>query len=97
MNFEEDLRAALRREPAPPDFASRVLRETRRKNLWNRAFVLPLAAAVAAAAVIPVAWEYRQHQRAVEARDQLITALSITRTQVESTKAKIRNNMRHRQ
>jgi hypothetical protein len=97
MNFEEELRIALRREPPPPDFAARTLREAQRRNRWKRTFALPLAAAFAAAALIPAAYQYRQHQRAVEARDQLITALSITRTQVEYTKTRIRNNMRHRQ
>ena len=97
MNLENELHAALRREPPPADLAASVLRRTRRTPLWNRPTAWAIAAALAAAAVIPSAYQYRQHQRALEARDQLLTALSITRVQLEHTREKIIQNTRHRQ
>jgi len=97
MNLEDDLRAALRREPAPPDFAAKVMRRTRVVSIWHRPVTLAIAAAIAAVAILPPAYEYRQHQRALEAKDQLIAALSITQTQLQHTKQKLLQNTRHRQ
>jgi hypothetical protein len=102
MNLENELRAALRREPAPRDFAARLLSKTvlskTRMPLWRRPAMLALAAAVVLAALIPSAsFEYhqRQHQRALRAKDQLMTALSITKVQLRQAKEKIRQNTRH--
>ena len=95
MSFEDDLRKALRHEPAPSDFAAKVLARTSRTPTYRRAAVLALAAALAMAAIIPPAvHQYRQHRRAVEAGDQLITALSITKVQLQQMKEKIRRNTR---
>jgi hypothetical protein len=97
MNLEDDLRRALRREPAPPDFAARVLRKTRVLPFWRRPVTLAIAAALLLAALAPPAvYEYREHQRAVEAREQLILALSITKVQLQHVKEKIRQNTRHK-
>ena len=93
MNLEDDLRKALRREPAPADFAVRVLGKTRAVPFWRRPAALAIAAALILAALIP---PYRQHQRAVEARDQLMAALSITRVQLQQVQEKIRWNTRHK-
>jgi hypothetical protein len=95
VNIEDDLRKALRRESAPRDFAAKVLARTSRRTASRRAAVFALAAALAAAAIIPPAvHQYRQRQRALEAKDQLIAALSITRTQLQQAKEKIRRNTR---
>lgn len=102
MNLEDDLRRALEREPAPPDFAAKVLAkargiEPRILPLWKRPATLAIAAALALTAVIPSAvYEYRRRQRAIEARDQLVLALSITRAQLEQVRTKIQRNTRHK-
>jgi hypothetical protein len=97
MNLEDDLRAALRREPAPPDFAARVLSKTRVIPIWRRRLVWSIAAALAVAAVIPGIYEYRRYERAIAARDQLLLALSITRVQLQQTKEKIQQySTRHK-
>lgn len=97
MNFEDELRAALRREPAPPDFAAAVVRKVRVFPFWRRPSTLAMAATLAVAALIPPAVnEYRRQQRAVEARDQLIEALAITKVQLLQVGEKIRQNTRHK-
>jgi hypothetical protein len=96
MNFEDELRSALRREPAPADFAAAVLSKTQLSKtrilpFWRRPATLAMAAALAVAALIPPAVnEYRRQQRAVEARDQLIEALAITKVQLLQVGEKIR-------
>jgi hypothetical protein len=94
MNFEDQLRDALRREPAPAGFAAKVLGQTRTKSTWRRPAALALAASLTTAALIPAAIEYRQRQRAREAKDQLITALTITRTQLELLRERINHTPR---
>jgi hypothetical protein len=101
VNIEDELRAALRREPAPADFAARILSKTHvaktHLSKTSRApWTLAVAAALALAALIPPAvHEYRRERRAIAARDQLIEALSITRVQLQQAKEKIRRNTRH--
>jgi hypothetical protein len=105
VNLEDDLRAALRREPAPADFAARILAKTYPSKTCPAPFsvlsfrprpvTLAIAAALALAALIPPAvHKYRREQRAITARDQLIEALSITRVQLQQAKEKIRRNTR---
>ena len=92
MSFEDDLRRALEREPAPPDFAARILERARPR----RRFPLAIAAAVAVAVLIPSGiYQYRQRQKAIEARDQLIVALSITQLQLQHVQQQIQHNTRH--
>ena len=92
MSFEDDLRRALQREAAPPDFAARVLARTRPA----RRFPLAIAAAVAMAVLLPSGlFEYRQRQKAVEARRQLIVALSITQAQLQHVQQQIQHHTRH--
>jgi hypothetical protein len=91
MNFEDDLRRALRREAAPPDFAARVLARTRQP----RRFPLAIAAAVLIAVLIPPGiYRYHQHQKATEARDQLLAALSITSNSLQHVQQQIQHNTR---
>ena len=97
MNLEDDLRRALRREPAPADFAARVLRRTRVLPFWRRPVTLAIAAALALAALVPPAvYQYRRYERSIEARDQLLVALSITRSQLQRVKERVRQNTRHK-
>jgi negative regulator of sigma E activity len=101
VNLEDDLRAALRRESPPSDFAARVLAKTLRKTrvipFWRRPAAMAIAAAVALAAVIPSVYEYQRQRRGIEARDQLVLALSITKVQLQQAREKIRHNARHKQ
>jgi hypothetical protein len=105
MNLDDELRAALQREPAPADFAVRLLAKTalpktrtskaRILPFWRRPVTLAVAAALALAALVPSAvYEYRQQRRAAEARDQLIAALSITRVQLQHVRERIQQNTR---
>jgi len=107
MNLDDELRSALQREPAPADFAARLLAKTalakarsaspggRVLPFWRRPVTLALAAALALAALIPPAvYQYRQQRRAAEARDQLIAALSITRVQLQHVRERIQQNTR---
>lgn len=80
--FEEDLRQAFERRPAPPSL-KRKLRERRRAPrprshafMWQRlAACLTLAAVVGGAAV----WHQREERRKGEAaREQVLIALRIT-------------------
>jgi hypothetical protein len=102
VNLEDDLRGALRREPAPAEFAAGVLARTifqkpRVLPFWRRPVTLAMAAALTFAAVVPPAvYEYRRQRRALEARNQLILALSITRTQLQQVRDRIRQNTRHK-
>jgi hypothetical protein len=101
MNLDDELKAAFHREPAPADFAARVLAKTALKTrvlpFRRRPFGLAIAAAVALAALVPPAvYQYREQRRGIEARDQLMVALSITRVQLEQVKEKINQNTRHK-
>jgi hypothetical protein len=111
MNLDDELRAALQHEPAPADFAAKVLAKTtlarttlaktrgyqaRVPPFWRRPVTLAIAAALALAALLPPAvYRYREQQRALEARDQLIAALSITKVQLQRVRQKIQNT-RHK-
>ena len=107
MNFEDDLRAALQRQPAPSDFAVKVLAraliEEKAKvvtlPVWRRPAVWAIAAGIAITALLPPAvLEYRHQQelRAREARRELVFALNITRAQLRQTRDRVhRATARH--
>jgi hypothetical protein len=103
VNIEDGLRDALRREPAPVDFAAKVLARTvvspaRGLAWWRRPVTLALAAGLILGALIPTTiFEYRQREerRALAARNQLMAALSITRTRLQQAKARIQRQTRH--
>jgi hypothetical protein len=98
MNLEEQLRGALRREPAPVDFAARVMARVPVVIWWRRPMTLALAAGLAMAAVIPPAvseYHRRERERAMEAKAQLVTALAITQFQLRQVSEKIKRNTRH--
>ena len=106
-NFETEIRAALRREPAPPDFAAKVLARVgalapKQKvyvwPVWRRPATWALAAGLAVAAIIPPAvseYQRRKELRALEARRELLAALSITRAKLRQTRERIQRNTRH--
>ncbi len=102
--FDEELRSALRREDAPPNFAERVLARTAQQTapptLWDRilrATQLPAlrfaAAALLCVAVVGGSLEYRhreQEKRAGEAaKQQLMLALRITGAKLQYVQAKV--------
>jgi len=92
MNLEDQLREALRAEAPPAGFAARVME--RATPWWRRPGTLAMAAALGVLAIIPPAVsEYRQ-QRAKEAHEQLMTALSITRTQIRHVTEQIQETTR---
>ena len=96
--FENELRGALRREPAPADFARR-LKSRLPIPIWRRPVTLALAAGLLLAASVPPAaieYRHRQQERALEARRQLIVALRITSVQLNKAKEKVqRSTTRH--
>jgi len=97
VSMEDQLRSALRRESAPPDFAASVLAAARRTAIpfWRRPVTLALAAGLTLAALIPPAIsERRRRERAAEAEAQLLTALTIAETQLERVSATIQRNTR---
>lgn len=99
--FEEALRGALRRGPAPAGFAAKVLAKAEGESGRARAagrprtgrpFVaLALAAAVVAAIVPAVVTDYqrREAERGVKAKQELLTALAITRDQLQQARTKV--------
>ncbi len=103
MNLENGLKDALRREPAPVDFAAKVLARTvvspsRTLPWWKRPVTLALAAGLILGALIPTTiFEYhqREERRALAARNQLMAALAITRTRLQQAKARIQRQTRH--
>ena len=111
-NFEAEIRAALRREAAPPDFATNVLARAAALAPQQKVSVMPvlsssrsrrpaiwaLAAGLAVAAIIPPAvseYQRRKELRALEARRELLAALSITRAKLRQTRERIQRNTRH--
>lgn len=105
MNFEDDLRAALRREQPPGGFAAKVLAAAARQDsvaafpFWRRPAAWAVAAGFAAAAILPPAvleYRHREEQRALEAKHELLSALSITRAKLRQTRERVhRATARH--
>lgn len=102
MNLENQLRDALRREPPPDGFAARVLAKTEAAPIrvmpwWRRPATIALAAALILALMIPSEisdYRRRERQRGLQAKEQLINALAITRVQLQQAKARVRRNTR---
>jgi hypothetical protein len=96
-DFEQELRAALRREAAPADFAAKLERRLP-APIWRRPAVWAIAAAVLFAALLPPAvLEYRRERQAqaLEARRELIVALRITNVKLRQTKERVERATRH--
>ena len=99
MNIEDQLREALRREPASADFKRKLMqRLPARKTVpifwWKRRMSLALAAALALGAVVPGALMEQRHRRGAEAREKLLTALRVTNATLRHTKEMIQKNTR---
>jgi hypothetical protein len=81
-DFEQELRQAFARRPAPPGLKRRLMENRRRQQPRN--FAIPwqrLAAVVVLSAVLSgaAAWHKREEQRkGEEARQQVLIALRIT-------------------
>ena len=105
MNIEHDLQRALRRQPAPPDFADRVLARidppaasaaSRRSPVrqW-------LAAAAAAALVATGAAQYYAHQQTVaeaeRVNQEIRIALQITSEKLAHVQRKVEASLSERQ
>jgi hypothetical protein len=80
--FEEELRQAFKRRPAPPALKRKLMEKRSARFFRHRAvFWQRLAAAVALATVVAggFAWRDREERRKGEAaRQQVLTALRIT-------------------
>jgi hypothetical protein len=99
MNIEDQLREALKREPAPADFKRKVMQALPAKRnapgfWWKRRFSLVLATAAAAAAILPTVVVEQRHRRGIEAREQLLRALQVTNATLRRTKEMIHRNTR---
>jgi hypothetical protein len=105
MNFEDEIRAALRRQEPPAGFAERVLArtgaagETPRATPIRRSVRPPWirwAAAMAACAVLSAgAWGYRYYQ-GERAKAQVILALRITANKLNKAQQRVRMLNGHR-
>lgn len=106
MSFEDQLREALRQEPAPADFRAKLMARVQAESgaavvtapWWKRRLSLALAAALVAGAVIPAGVLERQRldrERGLAARNQLLTALAVTNSTLRHTREMIRRNTRH--
>jgi len=101
--LEDELRDALRREEPPADFAAKILAQTaggptlqvvpRRDRSWfQRPLGLAMAAALATMAIVPamiLEQHRREQERGLKAKQELLTALAITREQFQYAKAKV--------
>lgn len=95
--FENQLRGALRREPAPGDFARR-LKARLPIPIWRRPAAWAIAAALLLSAVVPpVVSEYNQRReaRASEAARQLDYALQLTSLKLRQTKERVQRATKH--
>ena len=82
--FEDDLRAALRREEPPADFAARVIARTRpapRRSAWVAAIAACLLAGLGS-------FEYQQYEGR-KAKRELLLALQITGSKLNIAQQKV--------
>lgn len=107
--LENALRASLRREAVAPDFAAKVLakagaplpavvmKAVKPRRWLQRPFALGLAAALAAVAIVPAVvldYERREQARGLKAKRDLLTALAITKDQLQQARDKVRRTTR---
>jgi len=93
IDFEGELRGALRREAAPADFAKKLrARVPVEMPVWRRPMVWAIAAVLLLAASIPPSvseYRRRQRERGMEARRELVIALRITSMKLHQAREKI--------
>ena len=101
--LEDELRGALRREEPPAGFAAKILAQTvggpalhlvpqRGRSWFQRPVGLAMVAALAAMAIVPavmVEQHRREQERGLKAKQELLTALAITRQQFQQAKARV--------
>ena len=95
--FEDELRRSLRPVEAPEGFADRVMARVRAEG----GRVIPIegrkpspkrwvAAAVAAGMLLSAGgWRYREYQKGIRAKEQLLTALAITSSKLDIISQKV--------
>ena len=80
--FEQELRQAFERRPAPPSLKRKLMEKRRAQRRPRPAVVWQLAAVLALAAVLGGAMEWRhqeeERRKGEAAREQVLTALRIT-------------------
>ena len=93
LDFEGELRGALRREAAPADFAKKLrARVPVEMPVWRRPMIWAIAAVLLLAASIPPSvseYRRRQRERGMEARRELVIALRITSMKLHQAREKI--------
>lgn len=97
IDFEGELRGALRREAAPADFAKKLRARLpgfskAQIPVWRRPVVWAMAAVLLLAASIPPSvseYRRRQRERGMEARRELMVALRITSAKLHQTRERI--------
>lgn len=101
--LEDALRDSLRREEPPAGFAAKILAQTvgspalrvvpkRERSWFQRPMGLAMAAALAAIAIVPavmVEQHRREQERGLKAKQEILTALTITREQFQQAKARV--------
>ena len=95
MNFEDQLRGALRHEPPPPRLAAKILTATATPRSSRVPLAIGLAAGLAILAALPPAVTEYRYRRALEARDQVQQALAITRVQLQTVQARLARTSIH--
>ena len=68
-----------------------------RRTWLQRPFTLAVAAAVAAVAIVPAVvmdYQRREEAKGIKAKQDLLTALAITRDQLQQARAKVQRNVR---
>jgi len=93
-DFELRLREAMRREQAPPDFAAKVLARAKAHKVveiawWQRPVMLAAAALLILGIAIPEGLHWQQVRKAEHAREQLILAMQITKSKLDSTRLRL--------
>jgi hypothetical protein len=95
-NFEQELKQALERRPAPPSLKRRILQQRslrRTQQLRNHRLIWQrLAASIVLVALIGGAYTWRQKEerrKGEEARRQVMTALRITNKALNEMNARL--------
>ncbi len=99
MDFEEELREALRPPEVPAGFAHRVLAKVpeaypaaRQRSLVRRVMLWAAAIVLAAASVTGIEFEHARMERArgEKAKEQVMLALRITSSKLSQAQAHVR-------
>src|SRR5262245_49729025 len=99
--FENDLRGALRRREPPRGFSEKVFARagttpSPRKPPWKRRWLRIVAAAAAITLIIAVLSEHQRRQRvaAEKIKEQVLLALRITQSKLQTVEAHLINAQR---